>query len=132
LIHPSHGGSVQIDEKGFIVGSPELVAEIAGSSVHYDLVTKHEVYRRNGVREYLIHRVYDGAIDWFALRDGQYEPLPVDADGIIRSLAFPGLWLKAASLVDQDMPEVLRVLQLGLASVEHAEFISRLAAAGRP
>ena len=126
---PSHGGQVKIDKKGFIFGAPELAAEISGSSVSYDLNTKLPVYRRNGIREYIIHRVYDGEIDWFSLRDDQYERLPLDPDGIIRSVAFPGLWLKPAALVEQDMGEVLRVLQLGLATAEHAEFVAKLAGA---
>ena len=126
-ILPHYGGQIQMDKKGFIVGAPELVAEISGSSVSYDLNTKLRVYRRNGVREYLIHRVYDGAIDWFSLREDQYEQIPVDADGIIRSRAFPGLWLNPTALVERELAEVLRVLQLGLASQEHAEFVRRLA-----
>ena len=39
---------------------------------------------RNGVKEYIIWRVYDHAIDWFELREGQYAPLAPGPDGIIR------------------------------------------------
>ena len=127
LILPSHGGQTRIDSNGFIVGATELVAEISGSSVSYDLNTKLNVYRRNGVREYLVHRGYDGQIDWFSLSEGQYVPLPPDAEGIVRSQVFPGLWLKPAALVSRDMTEVFRVLQMGLATEEHSQFATRLA-----
>ena len=37
-------------------------------------------------------------MDWFDLRDGVYEPLQPDADGILRSEVFPGLWLPMDAL----------------------------------
>jgi len=37
----------------YLEGAPELILEIAGSSVSYDVHDTLEVYRRHGVREYL-------------------------------------------------------------------------------
>ena len=42
---------------------------------------------------------------------------------------FPGLWLDAAALIRGDLPQVMLVLQQGLASPEHAAFVARLQAA---
>src|SRR6266852_3000096 len=92
LIDPTCGGQTRFSTDDYIEGSPELVAEVASSSVSYDLHAKLHVYRRNGVREYLVWRVLEQAIDWFVLRAGQYERLPVDANGLLRSEVFPGLW----------------------------------------
>ena len=39
--------------------APELVVEVAASSVSYDLHAKLNAYRRNGVREYVVWRVLD-------------------------------------------------------------------------
>ena len=47
---------------------PDLVAEVASSSVSYDLGTKLNAYRRNGVREYVVWRVLDRQLDWFVNR----------------------------------------------------------------
>ncbi|MCU1275878.1 MAG: hypothetical protein JWO48_3309 [Bryobacterales bacterium] len=113
-----HGGQSKVNKDGFIVGSPELAAEVSSSSASYDLNAKLNAYRRNGVREYLVYRVYDGEIDWFTLRDGQYDRLVADGEGVFRSLVFPGLWLKAQSLIDGDLAEVLQVLQRGLAGAK--------------
>jgi Uma2 family endonuclease len=79
FIDPACGGQVRLSEDGIIEGAPELVAEVASSSVSYDLHAKLHVYRRNGVCEYLVWRVLDQEVDWFVLRDGQYEPMPMDA-----------------------------------------------------
>ena len=121
----SHGGQAR-DEDGFVAGGPEWVGEIAASSASYDLHDKKEAYRRNNVREYLVWRVEEGALDWFVLRGGRYEPLQADADGWLKSEVFPGLWLDAAALLKRDIGRVLEVLQAGLESEGHAEFVRRL------
>lgn len=131
MILPSHGGQAGIDAEGYVRGAPELVAEVAASSVSYDLHVKRNVYRRNGVREYAVWRVLDRAIDWFVLREGEYERLPFDAEGIYRSEVFPGLWLTPAALIDGDMAAVGRVARQGLATPEHAAFRDRLQQAGQ-
>ncbi len=131
ILH-SLGGRCDTDEEGYIVGVPELVAEVSASSADTDLGTKLELYRRNGVREYIVWRTYDRAIDWFVLRAGRFEPLPPDAAGLYRSEVFPGLWLDPAALVRGDMLRVGQVVQQGLASPEHAEFVARLRAGSSP
>ena len=52
-IRPAFGGQSH-DSDEFIGGDPELVAEVAASSVSYDLHAKLNAYRRNGVREYIV------------------------------------------------------------------------------
>ena len=126
FIDPTCGGQSRIDADGYIEDAPELVAEVAASSASYDLHTKLRVYRRNGVREYIVWRVLDQEIDWFVLRAGQYERLPLDAAGLYRSEAFPGLWLDPAALLRGDLATVLAIVQRGLASPEHAAFATRL------
>jgi Uma2 family endonuclease len=125
-IDPDCGGQVRIGSDGIIEGAPELVAEVASSSVSYDLHAKLHVYRRSGVREYLVWRVLQQEIDWFVLRAGQYERMPIDADGLLRSEVFPGLWLDPAALVRGDLATVQAILQQGLASPAHTAFVTRL------
>jgi Uma2 family endonuclease len=131
FILPSHGGQVQIVDR-YIVGAPELVAEVAATSVNYDLHDKLELYRRYNVREYVVWRVFDRTVDWFILRGGQYERLTPDEGGIFKSAILPGLWLDPAALVAGDMARVAQVAQQGVASPEHAAFISRLQQAAPP
>jgi Uma2 family endonuclease len=126
FIDPALGGQARISPDDYVEGAPELVAEVSSSSVSYDLNQKLNVYRRNGVREYIVWRVLDRQIDWFALREGEYVPLPPDVNGVYRSEVFPGLWLDPMALVNGDTKTVLAVLQRGLDSPEHAAFIARL------
>jgi len=126
IILPSHGGRVRIDDKGYIVGAPELAAEVSATSTSIDLGDKLKTYLQNGVREYVVWRVFDRAIDWFVLRGDHYEPLKSGTDGIYRSEVFPGLWLDAAALIARDMATVARVAQQGTASPEHAAFVAQL------
>jgi Uma2 family endonuclease len=126
IINPAHGGRVQLSEDDYVVGAPELVAEVAASSAAIDLHTKFRVYRRNNVQEYLVWRVLDQAIDWFVLRQSQYDRLPLTPTGLYQSEVFPGLWLDPAALARADLAAVLQMLQQGLASPEHAAFVARL------
>src|SRR3954452_8103714 len=120
MIEPERGGQARISEDDYIEGAPELVAEIAASSVSYDLGNKLHAYRRNGVKEYIVWRVQDGEIDWFVLREGQYQPLAPGPDGVLRSEAFPGLWLDPTALLRGDLAASLATLREGLGSPEHA------------
>ncbi len=107
LIDPPLGGQSRIGADGYVEGPPELVSEVAATSASIDLNVKLAVYRRNGVREYIVWRVLDRAIDWFILRDGRYDRLAPGADGVYRSEIFPGLWLDAAALLRGDLAAVL-------------------------
>jgi Uma2 family endonuclease len=124
---PEWGGQVRLSEDDCVEGAPELVAEVSSSTVSYDLGRKLDAYRRNGVREYLVWRVADRQVDWFVNRDGRFVALEPAAGGILRSLVFPGLWLDTQALVGGDKLRVEAVLQQGLDSPEHAEFVAQLA-----
>lgn len=125
VIDARHGGQARFGSDGYLEGAPEFVAEVSGTSVSIDLNAKLRVYRRNGVREYLVWRVREHAIDWFALRKGEYERLSA-VDGVMRSEVFPGLWLDPLALINDDAGTAIRVLNEGLSTPEHAEFVSRL------
>src|SRR5260370_18599384 len=70
MIEPTRGGRARFSVDDYVEGAPELVAEVAASSVSLDLNAKLHAYRRNGVREYVVWRVLQGRIDWLVLRDG--------------------------------------------------------------
>jgi Uma2 family endonuclease len=121
-IETSCGGQSRISEDDYVEGAPELIVEIAASSASYDLHDKQQVYRRNGVQEYWVWRVLDQAIDRLVLQDGLYVNLPGDADGIVRSQVFPGLWLAVEALLTGDLSQVMVGLAEGLKSSEYKLF----------
>lgn len=123
------GGRARIGEDDYLEGAPELIVEVAGSSAAYDLHEKLNAYRRNGVTEYVVWRIYDRQIDWFTLDAERYARTSPDLDGILVSRTFPGLRLCVPALLGGDLARVVTELQIGLASEEHAAFVSRLASA---
>jgi Uma2 family endonuclease len=125
IVEPKLGGQVKIDEKGYIVGAPEAIGEVSASSASYDLHSKLEAYRRNGVQEYIVWRVLDRAIDWFVQEAGQFVRLPCDG-GIYRSRVFPGLWLDVQALIAGDIAKVFQAVQQGAATAEHQQFVREL------
>lgn len=127
LISSESGGHSTLSEDGYLEGAPELVAEIAASSVSIDLGDKKRAYRRSGIQEYIVWQVFDQRIDWFRLQDGDYVSLMPDQQGVIHSQVFPGLWLDVPNLLEGAMQPVLAVLQTGISSAEHQTFAQRLA-----
>lgn len=125
-LEPALGGRSRVTEDDYLAGPPELVVEIAASSASYDMHDKRRVYGRNGVQEYLVAQAYEQRVDWFVLREGVYETLQPDAEGVLRSEVFPGLWLPADALWVSDLATMLAVLQQGLASPEHAAYVAAL------
>lgn len=122
LIDEQHGGQARISEDDYVEGAPELVAEVAASSASIDLHDKKTVYRRNGVREYIVWQILENKLDWFSLQNGEYVSLETDISGVIKSQVFPGLWLSVTDLLMGNMTQVLSVLQSGLNSPEHGAF----------
>ena len=110
LWRPEDGGAY-LNDDGYLVGAPQLVVEVAASSVSYDLHQEKEAYRRNGVREYVVWRVLDEAIDWLRLVDRDYVLIEPDADGLIASEQFPGLRLHVPSMLAGDLAAVLAQLR---------------------
>ena len=126
FIKRESGGNCRLSEDGYIEGAPELVIEVAASSVAIDLGDKKRAYRRNGVQEYLVWQVFEQKIDWFSLQDGDYISLVPDQGGVICSQVFPGLWLDGGAMLKGNMQQVLNVLQLGINSTEHQAFVQKL------
>jgi len=129
-IEEEAGGQSRVSEDGYLEGAPELVVEVAASSASIDMHDKLRVYRRNGVREYVVWRTHEQRIDWFELSDGEYLSLPPDEEGVIHSRIFPGLRVDAAALLSGDLAGALAKLQAGVESDEHRRFVDRLADRG--
>ncbi len=119
----SLGGTSRISDDDYLEGAPELIVEIAGSSVSYDLHDKLQVYRRHGVREYLVWLVEDKAFRWYVLTEGNYQQQTMDSSGILKSPFFSGLWLNVSALLAGNRQQVLTVLQEGINSADHQTFV---------
>ena len=120
------GGQSRIDVDDYVRGAPELIVEIATSTASYDLQEKLQVYRRNGVQEYLVWQVSDRIFDWFQLQEGKYIKLQPDENSIIKSKVFPGLWLAVDALLNNNLAEVIQTVQQGLKIKEHQEFVRQI------
>lgn len=125
------GGQTHEDDEGYLVGAPEFVAEVASSSESHDLHTKRRDYEEWGVLEYLVIVVRQERVVWFVREGRQFVELAADADGILRSRVFPGLWLDPAAVFRIDLSQIQSVLRQGLAEPEHAEFVRQLGERGR-
>ncbi len=119
------GGSSWSEE--YLEGSPEFLAEISFSTASIDLHQKLDLYEREGVQEYLVVLVKSEQIRWHRLVDGKYRLIELDANGVYRSLVFPGLWLDSKALFANELTKMHATLQEGIASDEHQRFVAELA-----
>lgn len=126
------GGQCRIGDDGYLLGGPDLASEVSASSASYDLHDKLRAYERNGVREYVVWRVQDRAVDWFVLRGGKFKRLPLTKDGLYKSKVFPGLWLDPDALVRGDRQRLFEVLEKGISSPEHQKFVETLQKKSEP
>ena len=126
-IEPAAGGRSRITEDDYIEGSPELIVEIAASSASYDMNTKLNVYRRNGVQEYVVWQMYENQILWYQLLDDRYQSIMPNPSGLTESQIFPGLSLDVESMQQRDLATVLAQLQTTLGTPAHQAYIQKLA-----
>jgi Uma2 family endonuclease len=128
-ILPDCGGRTQ-DDGDYYANGPELVIEISDTSLAKDLGPKLADYERAGVPEYIVLGVDPPAVRWHVLRDGQFVEIPPDPEGIYRSKVFPGLWLDPAALLAGNTRALRMIVDQGVATPEHVDFVDRLAKAG--
>jgi Uma2 family endonuclease len=125
-LKPGHGGQTRFNEKDYLIGPPELIAEVAATSASLDLGDKLEAYATAGVREYLVWRTLEQGFDWFTLEDAEYVPVKTDARRLIHSRIFPGLLLDVNALLRLDAAKVLTTLHRRLHSAAHRTFVASL------
>jgi Uma2 family endonuclease len=127
LLRIIHGGQSRLDDRGLIAGCPELVVEVANSCEAIDLHAKRRDYDRQGALEYVAAVVRNPRVAWFARNGhGRLAEVEPDSDGLYRSRAFPGLWLDPQAVMGGDVPRLIAVLEMGLATPEHATFVADL------
>ena len=126
-ILPEFGGRSKV-EAGYLVGAPELVAEVAHSSVAIDLHAKKRDYEAAGVLEYVVVCLREKVVRRFVLEGGRYEEVLPDAGGVVRSRAFPGLCLDSLALLTGNLSQALAASKAGLKSEEYRAFVKGLAA----
>ena len=124
-IMPEHGGTTG-DDKGLMTGVLELAIEVSYSSLSQDLGKKLKLYENAGVQEYIVVGVAKQEIHWHRLIDGEFQRIEPNEDGLLQSVVFPGLWLDEEAFFNKDTTQLQTVLQAGLQSPEHVEFIERL------
>jgi Uma2 family endonuclease len=125
-IPPEYGGQTWI-EGDYLAGAPELIVEVAHTSLKTDLGPKRDDYERAGVLEYVVVDVESDQIHWFVRPDDRLIPMAPSPDGLYRSEVFPGLWLDPAALFADDLDGLIATLERGLATPEHAAFVAELA-----
>ena len=107
---PEYGGQARLEGE-YPAGAPELIVEVSVTSIARDEGEKLRLYERSGVREYLIVQPKKRRINWRELMEGKYREIAAEADGLLRSRVFPGLWLDPEALWNNDRASILALIQ---------------------
>ncbi len=121
-LEPDVGGQTCINDRGYLTGAPELIIEIAASSASYDLYEKKDLYERLGVREYLVWRTEERAIDVFEMRGNSFQRVDLRPEDQWKSRVFAGLVIDLPAIVKLDYETAYRTLESSIALPEHQEF----------
>lgn len=100
-------------KRNYLEGPADLVVEIVSpESRARDRGDKFYEYEAGGVGEYwLLDPLRRQAEFYGRNEDGIYRPLPIAEDGVFRSVALPGLWLRVDWLWQRPLPALLGVLR---------------------
>jgi Uma2 family endonuclease len=87
-------------------GPADLVIEtVSPDRPDRDWVDKRGEYEQGGVREYWIIDPQERRAGFYHLgENGRYQPIPISADGMVRSIVLEGLWLKVEWLWQEPLP----------------------------
>jgi Uma2 family endonuclease len=121
---PEYGGQASISDDQYFSGAPEMVIEIAHSTVAIDLHDKRTAYKRAGVLEYMVVCIEEKEVVFLNLPLGKR--IKPDSRGILKSQVFPGLWLDTKALFDRQMRGLKATIRRGLNSPEHTAFVKTL------
>jgi hypothetical protein len=110
FLSPEYGGQCRM-EGDYPSGAPELVVSRGSREL--------AVYEKAGVREHLAVQVKERGVVWRVLEDGRFRRIEPDSDGLVRSRAFPGLWLDEAALWRCEGRGMLGAVDRGMESAEY-------------
>ncbi len=109
-----------------VEGPADLVAEIVSPESRVcDRGEKFYEYQEGGVGEYWLIDPDTRRVDFYQLdSDGISQPILPDADGVYRSRAMAGLWVRVAWLWQEPLPQVNQVML----EIDGAAYAQRLIA----
>ncbi len=92
-------------------GAPDLVVEITSpSTAHIDRVKKKNQYAEFGVLEYWRIDPNRQTVEFLQNRKGEWEPMPLTAEGIFHSQVVSGFWLNVNWLWQEELPDPLEAV----------------------
>ncbi len=105
-------GRLHLVQEREMRGGPDVAIEIVSrDSRTRDYGEKKRVYEKAGVTEYWIIDPLKNRVQFFRLKQGRYELVPLDAYRIFRSEVLPGFWLDIEWLLGKPLPNAYSCLQ---------------------
>ena len=95
----------------FVDGAPDLVVEIISPGTAYvDRKLKKKQYAKFGVREYWMIDPNRLVAEFWRNHDGEWETMPLTAEGVFHSQVVSGFWLNVEWLWQEELPDPLEAV----------------------
>lgn len=108
-------------------GAPNFIADVHSSELSAEYVDRRQRFAAAGVQEYLA--VFDTqplTWRWHSSTDIGFELLTPDDDGIIRSVALPGLWFPESALSSRDWWTLMATITRGVTRQGHHDYMHKV------
>jgi hypothetical protein len=125
----NHGRLKQCEatEEGFL-GPPNFVLDVFDGSESSEYKFRRTAFEKAGVTEYVaIINDDDGqACHWNRHDGNEFQVIDPDENGVIKSMALPGLWFSTTFAKDQDRWSLVTIVEYGMTRLGHHEFMETI------
>ena len=124
----NHGRLKQCDatEEGF-KGPPNFVFDVFGSDELEQYESRKTSFERFGVTEYVVLIADEHqTCNWNRLDGKKFVAVDPDENGIIKSMALPGLWFSTNHAEKKDCWTLVDLVERGITRLGHHEFMETI------
>jgi hypothetical protein len=113
------------EERGF-VGPPNFVLDVFDSSELDEFELRRAAFGRFGVTEYVAIIADQSRCHWNRYNGTDFESVTPDDNGVIKSLALPGLWFSTTNQDGCDSWGIVGPIENGVTRLGHHEFMETI------
>ena len=111
-------------ENNYFVGPPDFVLDVYEDPKK--ILERKLLFSSAGVGEYLVVNEQLSEIGWYRLKNGEFEEIKPDSDGIIKSSSLPGLWMSIPALQKRDFWSIKACIDHGLTRRSHHDLMQSI------
>jgi hypothetical protein len=110
----------------YFAGPPNFVFDVFGDDHREAYAYRRACFERSGVIEYVAWPTASTLPIWNRLVNERFQEIKEDEEGLIKSVALPGLWIPIKPLKNRDWWSVMATISRGITRREHHAFMATI------